>query len=112
LRASSGNFAPTLSAFLVRCSRSSFSFLRNSCSCGDIIATGDFVSGAVGVANSADGADLDLEERLSAGAMIVFSTLADPQAGQVTRPRLRWRSWSAEFLNQISNSCCLSQASA
>src|SRR5215469_3106181 len=43
----------------MRCSRNSFSFLRNSRSCGDIMATGagTFVCGASGGALDADGCD-------------------------------------------------------
>src|SRR5262245_5953069 len=45
-----GKSPPNISAFLMRCSRNSFSLLRNSRSCGDIMATGagTFVCGASG----------------------------------------------------------------
>src|SRR5262249_48384983 len=79
----------------MRCSRNSFSFLRNSRSCGDIIATGagTFVCGASGGALDADGrdaagpsgigADTGASPRLfvlvTRGAMIAFSTLVELQ---------------------------------
>src|ERR1700747_2132800 len=101
----------------MRCSRNSFSFLRNSRSCGDIMATGagTFVCGASGAALDADGcddagpsgigADTDASPRLfvpaTRGPMSAFSTLVELQTGQV-----------AEFANQLSNVCPLSHANA
>jgi hypothetical protein len=88
----------------MRCSRNSFSFLRNSCSCGDIMATGagTFVCGASRGALDGDGCDdagpsgigagTDASPRLfvlaTRGAMIAFSTLVELQTGQLTSPRL------------------------
>ena len=40
----------------------------------------------------------------SRGAMIAFSTLAEPQTGQATSPRFACLSKAAEFWNQLSNS--------
>ena len=78
----------------MRCSRNSFSLLRNSFSCGDIIATGD-VASAGAAPSAAAGASIgrDAADRLfllpapSEGAISAFSTFTDPQAGQDTSPR-------------------------
>src|SRR5262249_36289745 len=112
----------------MRCSRNSFSLLRNSRSCGDIIATGagTFVCGTSGDALHADGcddagpsgigADTDASPRFfvpaTRGAMIAFSTLVELHTGQLTSPRLTSRSSVAQFANQLSNACPLSHANA
>src|ERR1700745_2870894 len=98
-------------------SRSSLSLCRSSRSADDIMATGVFVgfggigaacgggdAGGVGVGGSA----VPLWPRLPAtldaklGAMIAFSTFAEPHIGQVTSPRLACLSKAEEFANQLS----------
>ena len=69
------------------------SLLRNSRSCGEIIATGSALCGAgTGPAGGAAGAgagagtSIVLSLRASRGAMMAFSTLVEPHSGQATRP--------------------------
>ena len=50
--------------------------------------------------------------RATEGAMICFSTLAESQNGQVTKPRLRCASNASLEGNQLSNSWACSQAKA
>src|SRR5271155_143869 len=52
------------------------------------------------------------QRRASRGAMIAFSTLAEPQTGQATSPRFDCLSYAAEFWNQLSNVWPWSQLSA
>ncbi len=83
-------------------SRSSLSFCRSSCSGGDIMATGAFAGSQPAVQRCTGGGGstaargrryrpclerADSDARL--GAMIAFSTFAEPQTGQVTSDRLR-----------------------
>src|SRR6201981_1814186 len=98
-------------------SRSSLSLCRSSRSADDIMATGVFV-GFGGIGAACGGGDAGggggggsagpllarLPARLDAklGAMIAFSTFAEPHIGQVTSPRLACLSKAEEFANQLS----------
>src|SRR5262252_1132222 len=50
-----------------------------------------------------------LSARASLGVIRAFSTFALPHMGHVTRPRFACLSKATEFVNQLSNSCRLSQ---
>jgi hypothetical protein len=70
-------------------SRNSFSLARNSCSCGEIIATGaDAAASAAGACTGASAGRLRFFDVARCGAMIAFSTLLELHAGQVTSLRL------------------------
>src|SRR5215831_4847955 len=92
-------------------SRNSFSLARNLLSCAIIsgVGPGDGASGACAGA----GAVLSRRFLLTiCGAMIAFSTLAEPQTGQVTSLRFTWESKAEELWNQLSNVWSRSQRSA
>src|SRR4029077_4745689 len=95
-------------------SRSSLSLCRSSRSADDIMATGVFGGfggagaacggGAGGVAVGGRGSAVPPGPRLAAklGAMIAFSTFAEPHIGHVTSPRLACLSKAEELANQLS----------
>src|SRR5215469_3122220 len=105
-------------------SRSSLSLCRNSRSGADIMATGVFggiggigagCSGGGGVGGvGGRGSAVTLWPRFAArlGAMIAFSTFAEPHIGHVTSPRLACLSKADEFANQLSKLWHWSQLSA
>ncbi len=64
------------------------------------LAVGSFEGGGGGgdgEASGAGNAGRSASARASRGAMIAFSTLAEPQTGQVTRPRFFCLSKACEF---------------
>src|SRR5258708_22470134 len=99
-------------------SRSSFNLVRSSRSCAIIseVDPDGAASGVVVVVSAVGSGGGVAHPRpflpTMRGAMIAFSTLAEPQIGQVTSLRFTCESYADELWNQLSNSCSWSQWSA